>query len=301
MPAANAADRDATSSARGRVTRLRSRARAATASARRGPLRSPAPRTSRGPAAPMPLARAPARRRAAARPRRARRGSPGGTSSASCAVGQQLPGGRRVRRDERRAAGERLEGLVRDHAARLLARAEDAERAAGRLDARPGGPRSRPRAPTRRSPGAAVEQAARAARCRRSGTGPRARAPRRRGSSRARGAGSACRRRARGTARPAASRAGRAGSSAPTKHDLDAVRRQAELARERTRRGPRCRRRRDRPGERRAGRRAGRRPAAGDPRRKRPRSPTSVSWSETSGLNTTGRPRATRFAAGRSK
>ena len=108
------------------------------------------------------------------------------------------------------------------------------------------------------------------------GTGPRGRAPRRRGSSRARAAGSACRRRARGTARPAASRGGRA--------------------------GPRRRRstpRRGRP----AGRTARRKNAAwasvsatttsarrnarrstsvhdagaGEPRRKRPRSPTSVS------------------------
>ena len=58
-------------------------------------------------------------------------GSPGGTSRALCAVGEQLAGGRRVGGDERRAAGERLEGLVRDHAAGLAGRAEDPERAAG--------------------------------------------------------------------------------------------------------------------------------------------------------------------------
>ena len=41
--------------------------------------------------------------------------------------------------------------------------------------------------------------------------------------------------------------------------------------------------------------------AASEPARKRPRSATSVSASETSGLKTTGRPRAARFAAGRSR
>ena len=42
-------------------------------------------------------------------------------------------------------------------------------------------------------------------------------------------------------------------------------------------------------------------PAAGEPAEKRPRSSTSVSCSETSGLKTTGRPRAIRRAAGTSK
>ena len=42
-------------------------------------------------------------------------------------------------------------------------------------------------------------------------------------------------------------------------------------------------------------------PAAGEHGPNRARSPTSVSWSETSGLNTTGRPRAIRRAAGMSK
>ena len=114
------------------------------------------------------------------------------------AVGEQLARGGRVGRDERRPAGERLEGLVRDHARGLVARAEDAERTAGRLDLARAGRRTRPTAPTRRSP-AASRGATRAGRCRRRGTGSRAPARPPRGSSRARAAGSACRRRARET------------------------------------------------------------------------------------------------------
>ena len=84
-------------------------------------------------------------RRAAARapvagepPHRGReRGSVAGRDEErALAVAQQLAGRRRVGGDERRAARERLERLVRDHAARLGGRAEDAERAAGALDLR---------------------------------------------------------------------------------------------------------------------------------------------------------------------
>ncbi len=54
-------------------------------------------------------------------------GSPGGHEERALAVHQQLARGRRVGRDERRAAGERLKGLVRDHARRLRRASEDPE------------------------------------------------------------------------------------------------------------------------------------------------------------------------------
>ena len=46
-------------------------------------------------------------------------------------VGEQLPGRRRVGRDERRPAGERLERLVRNHSPRLVGGAEDPQSSAG--------------------------------------------------------------------------------------------------------------------------------------------------------------------------
>ena len=58
----------------------------------------------------------------------------GGDEQRALAVDEQLARGRRVGRHERRPARERLERLVRDHAARLRRGAEDAERAAGTLD-----------------------------------------------------------------------------------------------------------------------------------------------------------------------
>ena len=138
-----------TSSVRGRVTTTRSRARAAPASARREPPRSRAPRTS--PARPRRAARRGSGRRRDAAPRPpAPPGLPAGRA-ARRAVGEQLPCGRGVCGDERRPAGERLEGLVRDHPRGLRRRPEDAERAAGRLELAREAPRSRPTAPTRRS------------------------------------------------------------------------------------------------------------------------------------------------------
>ena len=80
----------------------------------------------------------PARERGIARQpphrRRQRLGVAGGDEQRALAVDEQLARGRRVRGDERRPAGERLERLVRDHAARLRRGAEDAERAARALD-----------------------------------------------------------------------------------------------------------------------------------------------------------------------
>ena len=52
------------------------------------------------------------------------------------AVPQQLAGRRRVGGDQRRAAGECLKRLVRDHAGRLRGRPEDAERTPRALDLR---------------------------------------------------------------------------------------------------------------------------------------------------------------------
>ena len=277
----------------------RSPARAARASGRRARPRSRAPRTSRGRRrrSASASARSPASRRTAAA---SAAGSPGGHEQRVPAVGQQLAGRGRVGGDQRRRAGDRLERLVRDHAGGLGASCRRCRARSRPPGSRPAGRRTRPTAPTRRSR-AGRRAEARAGRCRRRGTGSPARARPRRGSSRARAAGSACRRRARGTVSRAASPGRKSRSSAPTKHTSTRSGREAELARGRTRRGPRCRRRR------RSARRNARRstrcttPAPGEPRRNRCRSSTSVSNSETSGLKITGRPRATRFAAGRSK
>ena len=137
--------------------------------------------------------------------------------------------------------------------------------------------------------------------CRRPGTGSPARAVRPRGSCRARGAGSACRRRAHETARagcqPGRNSAILGADEATSTWPGARPKRLAEEAR----RARRCRRRRGRRGRRRCGRSRGRPSRRREPARNRPRSPTSVSCSETSGLNTTGRPRATRLAATTSK
>ena len=215
------------------------------------------------------------------------------------AVPQQLAGRRRVGGDQRRPAGKCLKRLVRDHAAPPSRTSRRRRARTPRAGSPPAAARSRPTRPTRRSAAARAE-ARRAGRCRRPGTGSPARAVQPPGSSRARAAGSACRRRARGRFLRGCQPGRKSRSSAPTKQTASrSSGKLAELgqvacvllrvcddevgAPERD------------PIERR------RKPAAGEPAPKRPRSSTRVSWSDTSGLKSTGLPRAIRLAAGRSK
>ena len=169
-PAANAAVA-AASSARWRVTPRRA-ARAALATARRAPLRWRAPGRPASPPAPIRSASSgsaaslPDRR--GERRRVARR-----HEQRALAVDEQLARGGRVGGDQWRAARDRLERLVRDHASGLVRGAEDAERAARRLDLL--------RQPLVVDPAhpvdvrrAALEQRRRAGRCRSPGTAPRA-------------------------------------------------------------------------------------------------------------------------------
>ena len=148
-----------------------------------------------------PARREPLRELGGPRPAGARRAasasaSPGGTSSALSPSREELARGRRVGGDERRAARERLEGLVRDHPRGLAGGAEDPERAAGAVELGREAVVLDPRdvLDVRRR---VAKQRRRAGPSRRGGTGHRARGVPRRGSSRARGAGSACRRRGR--------------------------------------------------------------------------------------------------------
>ena len=195
-------------------------------------------------------------------------------------------------------AGERLEDLVRDHARRLVARAEDPERAPGGavrlgqlLVVEPGDVRDV------RRPG--VEQGA----CWPSPTIRMSIS----------GASSAA---ARIVSRPwsgisfptksawngsGGCQPGRKrGSSAPTR--ATATRPSAEPEHAAEERGVGLRVRDHEIGCAEGGLVDGAHDAGGRrPRPEPPRSPTSVSWSETSGLKTTGRPRATRRAAGMSK
>ena len=212
-PAPNAAVPAATSRA-GPVTLAPPPARAACATARRAPARRPCPRTSRDRRGREPL-REPGVLGDPSHGARERPRIAGRDEQRVDAVRQELACRRRVRRDHRACARERLEDLVRDHAGGLLAGPEDPERAPGAavrlgqlLVGDPGDVLDVRRAP--------VEQVAELALADHAeGDVGRERGGRR-GSSRARAGGSASRRRGRGTARAGASRGGRAARRRPT-------------------------------------------------------------------------------------
>ena len=212
-------------------------------------------------------------------------------------VDEQLAGGGRVGGDERRRACDGLERLVRNDALRLAAgrrRFRASNRRAGSL---PAGARTRSTARARRS-AAATRAGPRAARCRRGGS--RSPAP---PSRPARIVSTPCS----GISLPTKSATKRSGgdqfglnsrSSAPTKQTgtssspASPAKNCASAAVSATTTSAARNARRSA---------ASRARAANEPGRNRPRSVTSVSTSETSGLKTTGRPRAARRAAGRSK
>ena len=269
------------------------------ASARRGRPRSRAPGRRRRPRLADSLGerRSPASRRTAAA---SASGSPGGTSRARLAVGEQLAGAGRVRRDERRSAGERLEGLVRDHARGLVGGAEDPERAAGAHGARSGSCSYSTQGDHSTFAGRAASTP-RAGRSRRRGTGSRARA---------RAASSTVSSPCRGISLPTKRAVN--GSPALPAGPEEPLLRADEADRHLPVRGAGRARARSsafasvsattRSAERSAWRSTAESARAGsEPGRKRPRSSTSVSSSETSGLKTIGFPRAARRAAGRSR
>ena len=158
--------------------------------------------------------RSPASRRTAAA---SAAGSPGGTSSALCPVGEQLPRGRRVGGDERRrrtrAPGTPCSGS-RAAPWPTCRRCRARSRARG---ARPGSCSYSTHGTYSTFGGPRREQARRAGRCRRSGRGSPVRGAPPRGSSRARGAGSACRRRGDVNGSAGCQPGRKTRSSAPTK------------------------------------------------------------------------------------
>ena len=184
----------------------------------------------------------------------------------------------------------------------LRRRAEDAERAAGARGAPPAAARTRSTSTHSTFAGRSREQRVELAAADDAERRSPARAGPRRGSSRA-----PCS----GISLPTKS-AWNVRRRLPARHeepllgadeaDGDALARQPAERREGARVLRRCRRRRGRrarSASRSSSRGAAR--AGGEPGAKRPRSSTSVSWSDTSGLKTTGRPRAASRAAGRSR
>ena len=296
-PGGERADREPEQRARpGHAAAIARSSNAAPASTERRLARR-APRMSRGRRrrSARASARSPASRRTAAA--RAA-GSPGGTSSASrpSVSSSRAAGVSAV--IERRRAGDRLEGLVGNHARGLGARAEDAERAAGGLDLVRQIVVLDPRHPLD-VPGPVVEEMLELAAAddaerdlgRERGGGEDRLEPVERdqladeeGVKRALGLPARTEEPVLGAdeahldasaARPNSSRKNSAWAS---------VSATTRSARRNARRSTMCTT-----------------PAPVDPRRNRWRSSTIVSNSETSGLKITGRPRATRFAAGRSK